>query len=204
MLRQDRPQPEHVLTGFLEIPNERSIDEALFCLVANRRNGKQALEEALSESTKMELPDLNEFIAARDFLLKAHDYKEAKAGFVWPKLVDFNRARDYFDTLADHCAHPALIYVDDKETEKKVSYQELKDRSNRAANFLQDLGLGKRDVVQYFQVHTREGSSLQTPENHTVYRRITENREWKDQAQRSQKNRIRVQKQKHEVQERIL
>lgn len=143
MRRQDPPQPAHVVTGFLEIPNERSIHEGLFCLVANRRNGKQGLEEALSESPKMELPNLKEFIAARDFLMKAHDYKEAKAGFVWPKLEDFNWARDYFDRLADRCTNPALIYVDDKETEKKVSFQELKDRSNRAANFLQNLGLGK-------------------------------------------------------------
>lgn len=95
----------------------------------------------------MELPNLKEFIGARDFLMTAHDYKEAKAGFVWPKLEDFNWARDYFDGLADRCTHPALIYVDDKETERKVSFQELKDRSNRAANFLQNLGLGKGDRV---------------------------------------------------------
>jgi acetyl-CoA synthetase len=95
----------------------------------------------------MELSSLKEFIAARDFLLKAHDYREAKEGFVWPKLADFNWARDYFDTLADHCTNPALVYVDDMGAEEKVSFPTLKDRSNKAANFLRDLGLVKGDRV---------------------------------------------------------
>lgn len=91
------------------------------------------------------MPGLKEFIAARDFLLKAETYQEAKAGFAWPRLEDFNWARDYFDTLADHCTNPALVYVDDNGFEKIVSFPTLRERSNRAANFLRSLGLGKGD-----------------------------------------------------------
>jgi len=95
----------------------------------------------------MVLSSLKVFIAARDFLLNARSYEEAKAGFAWPKLKSFNWAFDYFDSLAEKCSNPALVYVDDKGLEKKVSFQTLKDRSNKAANFLRNLGLGKGDRV---------------------------------------------------------
>ena len=83
------------------------------------------------------------FIEARDFLLNAQHYEEAKAGFAWPRLCSFNWALDYFDTLPERCSHPALIYVDDQGLESKVSFQTLKERSNKAANFLRSLGLRK-------------------------------------------------------------
>ena len=93
------------------------------------------------------MPDLKEFIAARDFLLKADGYEAAKAGFVWPRLADFNWARDYFDALADRCAHPALIYLDDKGREEKISFSRMRDKSNMVANFLRALGLVKGDRI---------------------------------------------------------
>jgi len=93
------------------------------------------------------MSDLKEFIASRDFLLKADRYDAAKAGFVWPRLGDFNWARDYFDALSDYCPHPALIYLDDKGREERISFSRMKDRSNMAANFLRDLGLVKGDRI---------------------------------------------------------
>jgi len=88
-----------------------------------------------------------EFLAARDFLLQVPNYNEAKAHFAWPRVSDFNWALDYFDSLAERRTNPALLYVDDKGTEKKLSFGEMREKSNKAANFLRSLGLGKRDRV---------------------------------------------------------
>lgn len=93
------------------------------------------------------LPSLKEFLAARDFLLNASNYREARLGFKWPKMESFNWASDYFDTLCDRCSNPALLYVDGTGAERKVSFQALKETSNRAANFLRARGLTKGDRV---------------------------------------------------------
>ena len=90
---------------------------------------------------------LKEFTAARDLLLNAHNYEEAKVGFDWPELNQFNWALDYFDTLAGQCSNPALMYVDDKGSETKVTFEAMKERSNKAANFLMTLGLKRRDRI---------------------------------------------------------
>ena len=90
---------------------------------------------------------LREFTAARDFLLNAQSYQEAKAGFDWPELNHFNWALDYFDTLAGKCSNPALMYVDDKGLETNVTFQAMKERSNKAANFLVSLGLKRKDRI---------------------------------------------------------
>jgi acetyl-CoA synthetase len=93
------------------------------------------------------LTGLREFTAARDFLLNAANYQEAKAGFDWPELHHFNWALDYFDTLAGKCSNPALMYVDEKGLERKVTFQAMKERSNKAANYLLTLGLKRRDRI---------------------------------------------------------
>jgi acetyl-CoA synthetase len=93
------------------------------------------------------MPSVGEFIEARDCLLNAHSYEDAKAGFSWPRLGRFNWALDYFDTLAERCSHPALLYVDDKGLEHKTSFQTLRERSNKAANFFRTLGLCKGDRI---------------------------------------------------------
>ena len=90
---------------------------------------------------------LREFTAARDFLLNARNYHEAKAGFDWPKLNQFNWALDFFDTLGEKCSSPALIYVDDKGLEMNVTFQAMTERSNKAANFLRSLGLKRKDRI---------------------------------------------------------
>ena len=89
----------------------------------------------------------SEFLAARDYLLRVSNYQEAKAHFNWPKLDNFNWALDYFDSLADKRTNPALLYADDKGTEKKLSFRELTEKSNKAANFLRNGGLVKGDRV---------------------------------------------------------
>ena len=93
------------------------------------------------------MSSVEEFIAARDLLQSAPNYASAKARFRWPRVEHFNWALDYFDTRADKCTNPALLYVDDKGAELKVSFQSLKERSNKAANFLKRQGLRKGDRV---------------------------------------------------------
>lgn len=88
-----------------------------------------------------------EFIVARDFLLSAKNYEEAKVGFNWPTPDNFNWALNYFDQLADKCTNPAVEYLDDQGVEKKVSFQRMKERSSRVANLLCTLGLRKGDRV---------------------------------------------------------
>jgi len=92
-------------------------------------------------------PSLSEFEAARDLLLHAVNYREAKSNFRWPAPENFNWALDYFDSLAAKCAYPALIYVDDKGAEEKLSFQAMTEESNRIANFLLAQKLGKGDRV---------------------------------------------------------
>ena len=93
------------------------------------------------------MPSVREFLNARDFLLNARSYEEAKAGFSWPITENFNWALDYFDQLADKRTNPALEYVDDRGVEKKVSFQRMKERSSRVANLFRTLGLRKGDRV---------------------------------------------------------
>jgi hypothetical protein len=93
------------------------------------------------------LSSVQEFVAARDFLLSAKNYEEAKAGFNWQTPDNFNWALNYFDQLVDKCTNPALEYVDDRGCEKKVSFQVMKERSSKVANMLQTLELQKGDRV---------------------------------------------------------
>jgi acetyl-CoA synthetase len=87
------------------------------------------------------------FLAARDFLL-AHreDYEAAYAGFRWPALDTWNWALDYFDPFARGNGATAL-WVVDEPGEEKVTFAEMAERSNRAANFLRGLGVARGDRV---------------------------------------------------------
>ena len=66
---------------------------------------------------------------------------------MWPRPKNFNWALDYFDSLAARTANPALLYVDDKGTEKRFSFRDMTEASNRAANFLQSQELAKGDRI---------------------------------------------------------
>ena len=49
--------------------------------------------------------------------------------------------------LAGKCSNPALMYVDEKGLERKVTFEAMKERSNKAANYLLTLGLKRRDRI---------------------------------------------------------
>jgi len=88
------------------------------------------------------------FLDARDFLqANREDYATAYRDFRWPKLDRFNWALDYFDAYAQGNDKLALWLVDEDGTEHRVTYDEMRRRSNRAANFLRRLGVKRGDSL---------------------------------------------------------
>jgi acetyl-CoA synthetase len=88
------------------------------------------------------------FLAARDFLLQhREDYATAARQFRWPRLDRFNWALDYFDAMARDNHRPALWLVDEGGGEARLSFAELSARTNRVANHLRSLGVGRGDRV---------------------------------------------------------
>jgi len=82
------------------------------------------------------------FLEARDFLQsRRDDYESAYRGFRWPEIEEFNWALDYFDVFAEGNHRPALWIVDEDGHEWKCSFAEMRERSNRVANFLRQRGL---------------------------------------------------------------
>lgn len=88
------------------------------------------------------------FVRARDFLL-AHrsDYAAAYAGFQWPQLTQFNWALDVFDVEARGNAALALWLVNEDGSESRITFEEMRVRSDQAANFLRSCGVQRGDVL---------------------------------------------------------
>ncbi|OMI41036.1 AMP-binding protein [Streptomyces sparsogenes] len=90
------------------------------------------------------------FRAARDFLL-AHrdDYTAAYEGFRWPRPAEFNWALDWFDRIARGNDRTALHIVEEDGLETRISFEEMRRRSDRAALWLRAQGVraGDRIVV---------------------------------------------------------
>ena len=89
-----------------------------------------------------------DFFEARDFLL-AHrdDYATAHAGFEWPRLTHFNWALEVFDAQARGNQTLALWVVNEDGSESRISFEEMRIRSNRAANFLRGCGVRRGEVL---------------------------------------------------------
>jgi acetyl-CoA synthetase len=87
----------------------------------------------------------DEFIRTRDFLL-AHreDYEAAFRDFTWPRPQQFNWALDYFDRYAEGNRRTALC-IADNDGAIRLSFEELRERSNRLANYLRGLGAQRGD-----------------------------------------------------------
>ena len=87
-----------------------------------------------------------EFRAARDLLIRhRRDYDRAMAEVRWPELPSFNWALDHFDELARGNTRRALWIVEEGGAESARTFEELRVASDRAANFLRDLGIGRGD-----------------------------------------------------------
>ncbi|MFL6063647.1 MAG: AMP-binding protein [Friedmanniella sp.] len=93
------------------------------------------------------MPSLNRHLrAARDFLVKHRDdYDVAYAGFSWPQLPLFNFATDWFDGLAHEDPDGIALWVIDGETETRLTFAELAQRSVAVAQYLHSLGLRRGD-----------------------------------------------------------
>ncbi|MFJ6214104.1 AMP-binding protein [Streptomyces sp. NPDC092296] len=88
------------------------------------------------------------FRAARDFLL-AHreDWATAHRDFRWPRPAAFNWALDWFDTIARGNDRTALWIVEEDGSERRWSFAELSDRSDRVANWLTARGVRPGDRI---------------------------------------------------------
>src|SRR5512132_1191344 len=86
------------------------------------------------------------FLASRDFLIeKRADYDDARNGFAWPCLPQFNWALDYFDPMAEGNDRPALWIVEESGQACRVSFAALAARSNQVANWLRAHGARRGD-----------------------------------------------------------
>jgi acetyl-CoA synthetase len=94
------------------------------------------------------MADITSFTQARDFLLRHRtDYDTAYQNFHWPELHNFNWALDYFDVMARENHHPALWVIDENGSEEKISFAEMAERSDRAANFLRANGVRRGERI---------------------------------------------------------
>ncbi|GAA0694773.1 isobutyrate:CoA ligase IbuL [Streptomyces malaysiensis subsp. malaysiensis] len=93
----------------------------------------------------------HDFRAARDFLLgHREDYTAAYEGFGWPRPERFNWALDWFDGIAARSGDRAALHIVEEDgSEIRLTFEALRRRSNRAANWLRDRGVraGDRIVV---------------------------------------------------------
>ena len=91
----------------------------------------------------------HDFRVARDFLLgHREDYAAAYEGFRWPRPERFNWALDWFDGIAGRSGdRTALHIVEEDASEIRLSFEELRRRSNRAANLLRDRGVRAGDRI---------------------------------------------------------
>ena len=93
------------------------------------------------------------FIAARDLLLRLRtDYDAAVREFHWPMMDRFNWALDYFD----HLPSDALALWCIGENEEKLSFGQLRTRSNQVANHLRELGVRRGDRVMLLLPNVRQ------------------------------------------------
>lgn len=91
------------------------------------------------------------FRQARDFLLRTRsDYDAARSGFQWPEPVPFNWALDWFDAelaSAEESRNRTALWIVDAAagTDTKLTFADLRRRSNQLANHLREIGLKRGD-----------------------------------------------------------
>ncbi|AQP45025.1 AMP-binding protein [Tessaracoccus flavus] len=86
---------------------------------------------------------------ARDYLLDQRgEGDSARAGFRWPELTgSFNWAIDWFDAIGRGRHDQALWIRDEEGADEHYSYDDMVQRSDRLAAWLESHGVGKGDVV---------------------------------------------------------
>jgi acetyl-CoA synthetase len=113
---------------------------AMFPCFKNKTHREAAMTDNTSAS--------GDFCAARALLFKYREDRDAASlEFTWPRPLHFNWALDYFDPMAAGNSRLALWIVDDDGAEFKASFAEMRERSNRAANFLREHGVRRGDHI---------------------------------------------------------
>src|ERR1700712_1079313 len=89
------------------------------------------------------------FRAARDRLIELReDHGRAAAEFVWPDVGrSFNWATDWFDVIAAGNDRTALWIVEEDGREQRVSFEQMRARSDRVGAWLAEQGVGSGDHV---------------------------------------------------------
>jgi acetyl-CoA synthetase len=87
------------------------------------------------------------FLAARDLLFAARgDYERACREFAWPDMPEFNWALDFFDGQAAAAPERLALWIAGEDgSEQRVTYAQMRQRSDRVANFLRGLGVARGD-----------------------------------------------------------
>ncbi|HMN63486.1 MAG TPA: AMP-binding protein, partial [Burkholderiaceae bacterium] len=87
------------------------------------------------------------FLAARDLLFAARsDYERACREFGWPDMPEFNWALDFFDVQAAAAPERLALWIAGEDgSEQRVSYAQMRERSDQVANFLRGLGVARGD-----------------------------------------------------------
>lgn len=101
------------------------------------------------------MPELSKaaqaFREARDVLLERRtDYDAALRDFAWPRLEEFNWALEHFDAIGTDpgtARRTALWIVEEDGTEAKYSFADIRERSNRVANWLRNQGVARGDRI---------------------------------------------------------
>src|SRR5690606_41548078 len=87
------------------------------------------------------------FLAARDLLVAARtDYERACREFAWPDLPEFNWALDFFDVQAAAAPERLALWIAGEDgSEQRVTYAQMRERSDRVAHVLRGLGVARGD-----------------------------------------------------------
>ncbi|AQQ08862.1 Acetyl-coenzyme A synthetase [Sedimentisphaera cyanobacteriorum] len=87
---------------------------------------------------------LNKFLKQTSF----KSYEDFRKNYKVIIPDDFNFAYDVVDYYADHSPEKrALVWVDDNDNEKIISFAEMSEYSKRAASYFHSRGIGKADCV---------------------------------------------------------
>lgn len=90
----------------------------------------------------------SKYQALRDLVLDGPSYEFWLQNFEWPDNPKFNWALDFFDPMAKNNTREALRFVDEESgTDTAYTYNDLYERSNRGANFLKKMGVGRGDCI---------------------------------------------------------
>ncbi|MEO3413130.1 AMP-binding protein [Roseovarius sp. CAU 1744] len=79
--------------------------------------------------------------------LEMTSYEAARERFEWQVPENFNFGGDVVDAWAEDPDRLALIWVNDAGEERRFTYADIRDLTNRFANYLTEKGIGKGDRV---------------------------------------------------------